>query len=193
MISPADPVSVECETSVPVSRHPLRNVWLEADDVAGRVDELQSHESVKSVEQLNGPDSPVLLHLEWNHLRDPLVKGLRGVGATVLKLESDGGEWRCTIRCSSQDEASKFHQHCLDHGLDCTITNVTKATLAEQQLQLTRNQQEALQAALSSGYFAIPRETTLEELAHSLGISDTATSQRIRRGMRRLLQNQLGA
>lgn len=51
----------------------------------------------------------------------------------------------------------------------------------------TEQQREALVAAYERGYFAEPRETSLEELAESLGLSSTAVAGRLRRGMRSLI------
>ena len=51
----------------------------------------------------------------------------------------------------------------------------------------TDEQREALLAAYERGYFAEPRETSLEELAEVLGISPTAVGGRLKRGMRSLV------
>ena len=48
-----------------------------------------------------------------------------------------------------------------------------------------------LLAALDGGYFAVPRTTTLQDLAREFDVSDTAISQRIRRGVARLLSAEL--
>lgn len=52
----------------------------------------------------------------------------------------------------------------------------------------TEQQREALVAAYERGYFAEPRETSLEELATELGISPTAVAGRLKRGMRSLIR-----
>lgn len=53
---------------------------------------------------------------------------------------------------------------------------------------VTNPQREALVHALEMGYFAIPRQTTLEEVADELGISTQAVSQRLRRGQENMLR-----
>jgi hypothetical protein len=55
-------------------------------------------------------------------------------------------------------------------------------------LALTPKQREALAVAIDRGYFDVPRRATLAEVAAELGVSDTATSQRIRRGCRELVR-----
>lgn len=52
---------------------------------------------------------------------------------------------------------------------------------------LTDQQREALVAAYEQGYYAEPRETSLEELADSLDLSATAVAGRLKRGMRSLV------
>lgn len=51
----------------------------------------------------------------------------------------------------------------------------------------TEEQRETLVAAYECGYFAEPRETSLEELADSLDLSATAVGGRLRRGMKALV------
>lgn len=52
---------------------------------------------------------------------------------------------------------------------------------------LTEQQREALLAAYELGYFAEPREASLEAVADSLGLSATAVGGRIKRGMKSLV------
>ncbi|WP_336326526.1 helix-turn-helix domain-containing protein [Halovenus sp. HT40] len=54
---------------------------------------------------------------------------------------------------------------------------------------LTPSQREVLQTCLKQGYFAIPRQITLEEIADELDVSVQAVSTRLRRALQRLLQN----
>jgi len=54
---------------------------------------------------------------------------------------------------------------------------------------LTDKQRTALIYAYENGYFEEPRETTLEEIADSFGISTTAASGRVRRGVKNLIES----
>lgn len=49
--------------------------------------------------------------------------------------------------------------------------------------ELSESERETLCAALEKGYFEVPRETTLNEVANELGRSDVEVSQQLRRGM----------
>lgn len=52
---------------------------------------------------------------------------------------------------------------------------------------LTVDERETLSVALASGYFAVPRETTLVEIADELGEPDVTVSQQLRRGLGTIL------
>jgi cytidyltransferase-like protein len=52
---------------------------------------------------------------------------------------------------------------------------------------LTNDQEQTLTTAYERGYFAIPRGTTIQELGEALDISDSAVSQRLRRGEESLI------
>jgi len=53
---------------------------------------------------------------------------------------------------------------------------------------LTPEEREALRVALEEGYFAVPRTTTLVDIADELGRSDVEVSAQIRRGMDSVLR-----
>ncbi|ARS89182.1 helix-turn-helix domain-containing protein [Natrarchaeobaculum aegyptiacum] len=56
---------------------------------------------------------------------------------------------------------------------------------------LTERQREVLEAAFRAGYFEVPRECTLEELAADLEVDKSTASGILRRGERRVLQRVL--
>ncbi|GAA5059049.1 helix-turn-helix domain-containing protein [Haladaptatus pallidirubidus] len=57
----------------------------------------------------------------------------------------------------------------------------------QERAQLTAAQRDALVAAVEHGYYRIPRDIALEDLADSLGISRQAASERLRRGIEQLV------
>jgi len=58
--------------------------------------------------------------------------------------------------------------------------------------EFTPAQEEALRAALSAGYFEVPRRATAGEVADDLGISKSAFLERLRRGLGSLLETVFG-
>ena len=63
--------------------------------------------------------------------------------------------------------------------------------VVEDDTLLTDRQRECLQAALRLGYFEVPRECTLAELADRLGVDKSTASETIRRGQTRLVKSAL--
>jgi predicted DNA binding protein len=60
-------------------------------------------------------------------------------------------------------------------------------------MRLTTRQFDALRLAYIEGYFEVPRQSSLEELADELDISPQAVSERLRRAQFRLLENALSS
>jgi hypothetical protein len=56
---------------------------------------------------------------------------------------------------------------------------------------LTEKQQEALMLAVERGYYAQPRQATLEELAEELGIGKSAVSHRLKSAEAKIIRNHL--
>lgn len=89
-----------------------------------------------------------------------------------------------TIWQTARDEGFAFdivHFQPWDGGL-------SEYTAAE---TLTDEQRDALALAYERGYFTEPRETDLEALADELGISPSAVSGRLKRGMKLLIEESL--
>ena len=56
---------------------------------------------------------------------------------------------------------------------------------------MTNLHQEDLVRAFEAGYFKVPKDTQLTELADAQGVSHQAMSERIRRGVHRLIEQTL--
>ena len=60
---------------------------------------------------------------------------------------------------------------------------------AKQESTLTETQEELLRSAVRGGYFEVPREMTLVDLAERHGISDKEASRQLRRGLDAVVRN----
>ena len=83
---------------------------------------------------------------------------------------------------------STFHEYCSDsRNIDLlrVFDRANPATYGEFGLA------EAQRNALEAGYFEVPMEAQLDDIAAALDISPQATSQRLRRGHTALLRNTL--
>jgi len=97
------------------------------------------------------------------------------------------------VRFASHESLSDFTSFCEDDGLDLEVTRVYNPTKpdAGPWYGLTEPQREAIDLAVTKGYYDIPRECTTKDLADELGISDQAVTERLRRAIVSLVSHTL--
>lgn len=130
----------------------------------------------------------------WEMAVPNLITAVSEAKATVLEaVSNDGDRWEVRVLFPSGEALSEFYDYCIENGFDVEPTRVFRPENPEEQAEydVTEEQQEALEAAYHAGYFAVPREHTLTEIAEQLDISRNALSARLRRGHRNLLANTL--
>jgi predicted DNA binding protein len=155
---------------------------------------LLRDEDVDRAEVVDHVADAVLVRVTWADRRHPLSEALVAVEATCFEGVVRNGAWHLRLRFPSRESLSGCYQECVDHGVTLTVNGIYDHARFERshaRAALSDRQRETLRTAFEAGYFAVPRETTLEELGVQLGISDTAASQRIRRGLQELLAREL--
>lgn len=142
-------------------------------------------EDLRSIGRFPGRN---LYALEWDPEADQLLAGVGSVGGSLLRGEVDEGDWTLAVRFPSRDALSRFREHCGDHGIDVAVERRYDPDPAGRtDYGLTDRQRETLELAVDSGYYDIPRETTTQDLGEALGVSDQAVTERLRRGIGRLV------
>lgn len=139
-------------------------------------------------------DAGRLYEVEWADSEVELLEWIADNDVTILQADanSDDERWHLKLRFPSQDAASAFHQHCDDRGVRFELVRMFNLVAAKAgQFNMTEKQYEALLTAVDLGYYNIPRDVTLAELAEELGISTGAASERLRRGQINLINNSL--
>lgn len=175
--------------------------WASNGDFERFEDALHDDEMVREVltmerdDETTGDDEEDRFYrVTWEMRVPDLISAASEAKATVLEAVSeDGGSWEVKVLFPDDEALSRFHDYCVDHDFDVDPQRIyePKHPEAQGEYGVTEAQQEALQAAFRAGYFAVPREQTLTEVAETLGISRNALSARLRRGHRNLLANTL--
>ena len=111
----------------------------------------------------------------------------------VLDASSTGNGWSLRVRFPDRTAANEWQDRCTAAGIDVTAEAVYAHDhlLPENSYGLTPAQREALLTAAETGYFSIPRETSLAGLGEELGVSSQSASERLRRGMITLIEHTL--
>ncbi|EMA01368.1 hypothetical protein SAMN05443574_1127 [Haloarcula vallismortis] len=121
---------------------------------------------------------------------DSLVRA----GGRALDIEGTGGQWLVHAQFRSRAALSQFRSECSERDITFRLDRLywTSGEANAGACGLTADQQVALETAHREGYFDVPRGISQAELADELGISPSAMSQRIRRGMDQVVGAELG-
>lgn len=147
-------------------------------------------ENVITLDELEGGH---LYRAEWTKYVDSIVYAISDVKATVLDATGQGDEWNVRMLFPSDSTLSDFHDYCATYDLSfelARVYNVNQQLVADR-YGLTDEQRETLAQAHDRGYFDVPRDVTLGELADDIGVSHQAVSERLRRGLETLISNAL--
>lgn len=172
--------------------------WLLGPVEPGAVeDALAADASVESARRLVSTDDGWLYRLEFaaELAGSDAYAGLVDLDGSILDASSADGRWTVRVFVPSRRELSRFFERSRDVGLDPSLTSLTDhdGGAGGDGFGLTESQRRTLIAAAELGYFAVPKEVSLIELADHLGVSDQAVSERLRRGMNSLVLNTLVA
>lgn len=131
--------------------------------------------------------------LEFTPLQTLLYEGFLPLGPTKL----EHGRECFDLLLEDRDELSQAATLLQEFG-DVSVERITTdfrreivPSVAEWQELLSTippRQRELLNEAVDRGYFEIPRETTLEELADAMGITKTTASNHLRKAERQLVE-----
>ena len=180
------------EPTVPTVERLIPFVWIHGASSADPDAVFTGSAAIDEVEVVEENDESVLYRLQWAPDDSDFLHTLRETSGTIVSARTTSDEWLCTVRFRDHARVSEFKSLCDRHGVAVSLRSIDHGI--EDSVPdgpLTPAQRETLQLAVEHGYFSIPRETTLSELAEKLGVSDQATSERIRRGVQALLIRRL--
>lgn len=193
VLSGPEIMHLELERIVPTGDMIMPYVWATGKDHAGFEKTVQEHPAVKEVLALDILGDSALYRVEWHGNPTDLIEGIAVADGVVLEARRDT-QWHFRLRFPNHDKLTVFHNFILDQDIPIHIelTYTLSETIERgHRFNLSNEQREALVLATQQGYFATPRETSLEDLAAELGISEQAVSNRIRRGNEKILQQVL--
>jgi len=184
-------VTVELESLVPTGERAVPFFWVYGSDFEAFEATVGTASSVGELVQIDTYDDRVLYTFDWSVDNDIVFQSIRRVNAYILNATGADDSWRFELRFPSHDAMSSFQDSCreADVGFEVIrVYNPSKPDLGPW-FGLTDRQREAIVLAVEEGYYDIPRDCTTVELAETLGISDQAVTERLRRAIVRLVTN----
>lgn len=162
--------------------------------LAGLDELFAADPTVESAERIAAMSDGHLYHVEWADSIEEIVHALLEEGATILDATTMDEQWQLQALFHDRDSLSRTYERCEGRGLSVTVDRIYELTdVRHQQFGLTTQQHETMLAALEHGYYDVPREASLTDLAESLDVSHQALSERLRRGHGNLVKHALGA
>ncbi|WP_132059611.1 helix-turn-helix domain-containing protein [Halorussus amylolyticus] len=187
-------VRIEIKRVVAGSERVTPYFWASGDDFAKFERELSDDPTVEDVLMLEEHEKDERFYrVTWRTNAESLLSGVSGTEATILEALSEDGSWQLKMLFPDRDALSEFHDYCVSNDFPFQLDRVYRAENPQErgEYEVTEDQQEALMAGYDAGYFDVPRNVTLTELADEMGVSRNALSARLRRGQRNVLANTL--
>ncbi|UPV77104.1 helix-turn-helix domain-containing protein (plasmid) [Halorussus limi] len=184
-------VTVQLERVIPDANGVVPYFWVRGTESENIVKQFSEHPGVRDIREVDHADGEYLMRCEWVPDYDSVLDALIAPEVILLSAIGTVEGWTFELRGESRDSIAEFKEYCHDHGVPVALTELHALRPLDAKLNLTETQREALRLAYERGYFNSPRETTLQEIAEELGISQQALGSRIQRGNRRLIERVL--
>ena len=196
----ADTILSEPEASIRVvpevgtdPEHDMYFILVEGDDLSGLEASLDADHTVVENELRSEFDRQCLYAVEFAPETMLLAPRVTEAGGLSLEAKALNDGWMERWQLPSREALHSIWEHARDTSFTFEILELYRHddTVFGGSFGLTEEQREALVLAKTKGYFQEPRSFSLSELADELGISPTAASGRLRRGIDKLVQSTL--
>ena len=194
VLATVEEMAIELEAIVPTGNRVVPYFWATDGDFQAFERHVLDDADIESITQLDRIGETALYRVEWSTDLNGLLDGLAESRAVVLEAMTVENGWHFRVRFPDHDLLGQFYNYCTDRDISIHVDRVytlAEASRAGRAFDLTPEQREALVIAVRGGYFKVPRETDLSEIADGLGISQQAASKRIRRGADKVLRGSL--
>ncbi|WP_136718487.1 helix-turn-helix domain-containing protein [Halorientalis salina] len=186
-------VTIEIERLATHSREWIMPfLWATSDDLDSVERALRSDPSIDELEAIGADGSIGQFKVQWVEDFQTLIDQIVNQHAIIQEAEAAHGVWSLKLKFVDQDAVSEFQTYFHEREYQFELQRLYEATAPkEREYELSHEQYEVLVTALELGYFSIPRDAQIGDLANELGISTDAVSQRLRRAMTNLTSNTL--
>lgn len=166
--------------------------WASGGDFDALESALESDPTVTGIKMLSDADHRRLyrVHFTEKIAQSAAYQKWVELDGSLLAGQSTDNGWQLQMRFPDRSAIVEYQSWFEEHDLPFTVTGIYTAISDDGmgRPQLTDKQREILYTAVERGYFDIPRQISLADLAGELGISNTAASQRLRRGLSKLVE-----
>jgi predicted DNA binding protein len=184
--------TVRIETLDTSREIPLRSVfWAQTDSLEALEEALERDPTVvhhRRLAALNGAGLYRARHPPETSMADFHGSAL-GNDALLLDATGQDEHWWFKLWLPDRESLTGLRDACEQTPIDLSVVSMyhDQPHPVGDLYGLTESQREVLLLAAEMGYFSIPRENSLSDLADELDLSSQAVSERLRRGMNTLV------
>ncbi|WP_380677052.1 helix-turn-helix domain-containing protein [Salinigranum sp. GCM10025319] len=194
----ASTVDVTLEQQTPSEDGSLDlTIWASGDGLGGFEDGLDADETVSRWVHIGGTETSKLYRTRLTERASSSIDyhGWADGKAVFLSAERDAARWTVEGYFPDRSVLRDLAAGCESNGVTFDLLEVSDTDRLQdaRQFDLSDVQLQTLLTALNRGYYSVPRQVTLEELAASLDVSHQAVSERLRRGVDSLLRSTVAA
>lgn len=169
-------------------------VWVAADDFDAFEAALADDPSVDDYTVIAEFDDERFYRMNWVDEVDLVMHLLLEEEGAIARARACGDSWNLQVMFPDHDSLSRTYEFCEENGLSLTVGSIYRLDTDERsQFGLTESQHTTLAEAKEMGYYDVPRDVSMSELADSLDISHQALSERLRRAHGSLVDRALAS
>jgi predicted DNA binding protein len=150
---------------------------------------LDTDPTVQSYELVDWTDQTGIYYIQHTPETKLISSVVTDVNGFLVHTETKGNGWLVRLLLPDREALNTIWEYANENEISLDIIEIygNTDTGGESSYGLTDEQRTALTTAYENGYFGEPRDISLNEVADEIGLSSTAMSGRLRRGMRNLI------
>lgn len=185
---------IEIDRVVAAEEECLTPYFLVSGIPTGRFESAASDDdSIDRLRKLTESDDATLYRANWRDHVEALAHGYTRHGASILTAKGSADAWVLRMRFDDREDIDGFTDHLHSYDFSFELARMHEMTYSQtgSRFGLTPKQHEAMVTAWEMGYFDLPRDTSMEAVAETIGISPQSLSDRLRRAQYSLIGDTL--
>jgi predicted DNA binding protein len=153
-------------------------------------------ETVGDYDLVDWTDGTGIYYVEYAPDAELISTAIADVNGVVVSMKTERDGWAARLVLPDRGALTEVWEYAADHDIDLDIGEIygnDDDVTGERSYGLTDEQRATLLLAYDRGYFTEPREIDLGGVADEMGLSSTAASGRLRRGIRNLIAATFGS
>lgn len=165
--------------------------WAEGGDSVAFEDGVTADPTVTDLLQLADTRARRMYRVTFTETGERVTTFTSWPEMDISLLDATGTqeEWEVRMRMPGREALEQYREACEDRDLRFRLDTIyeEEGATTPAEVQLTNSQRETLLTARELGYYQIPRQASLADVADHCRVSPQAASERLRRGTATLI------